>query len=204
LLGNSEVHVSKQSPIVPKDIDDLTEAELVTHFEKTMEHITSIKDLWSGLQRLEEIERTTSSGRNVGLFAHPLRLLFGVLKPKEGKRPEVASYFDALGDSDHGEDPEKFEPELLARRLTRVEHQQKIQVALDELQRHFADDTLHTGSLVMEPGLLALAMARTLSATNKAFKSTLAPVTDALREMTKRARAAAAEARAAKKAEAGK
>jgi len=56
----------------------------------------------------------------------------------------------------------------------------------------------------MEPGLLALAMVRTLSATNKTFKSTLAPVIDALRDMTKRARAGAAEARAKKKVETGK
>lgn len=52
----------------------------------------------------------------------------------------------------------------------------------------------------MEPGLLALAMARVLSATNKGFKSTLAPVIDKLRDMTKAARAGAAEARAKKKA----
>jgi hypothetical protein len=196
--------MSNPSPIPATDIDDLTEKELVARFEETAEHIEAIKALWPGLTRLEEIERTTSGGRTVSVFAPPLRLLFGVLRTKDGKPTEIAKYFDALGDTDHGEDPEKFEPELLARRLVRVEHQQKIQLALDDLQRHFADDSLHTGSQVMEPGLLALAMARTLSATNKAFKSTLAPVIDALREMTKHARAAAAEARAAKKAEAKK
>lgn len=194
----------KQSPIAAKDIDALTEAEIVARFKETTDHIEAIKALWPGLTRLEEIERTTSGGRSISVFSAPLRLLFGVLRTKDGKPTEIAKYFDALGDSDHGEDPEKFEPELLARRLVRVEHQQKIQVVLDELQRHFADDSLHTANQVMEPGLLALAMARTLSSTNKAFKSTLAPVIDALREMTKHARAAAAEARAAKKAEAGK
>jgi hypothetical protein len=55
----------------------------------------------------------------------------------------------------------------------------------------------------MEPGLLALAMTRTVSAGNKEFESTLAPVVDALRDMTKRSRAGAAEARAAKRAGAG-
>ena len=55
----------------------------------------------------------------------------------------------------------------------------------------------------MEPGLLALAMARTLSATNKELKSTLAPMIDTLRDMTKRSLAGAAEARAATRDEAG-
>jgi hypothetical protein len=69
----------------------------------------------------------------------------------------------------------------------RVEHEQKIQAALSDLQRHFADDVLHPANTVMEPGLLALAMPRMLSATNKGFKSTLAPVIDKLRDRTKAA-----------------
>ena len=52
----------------------------------------------------------------------------------------------------------------------------------------------------MGPGLLALSLAKVLSATNKTFKSILSPVTDALREMTKAARAGAAAAHAKKKA----
>jgi hypothetical protein len=187
-------------PPVPRDIDDLTEEEIVARFNETIPHIAAIKALWPGLQRLEEVERMTSGGRNLSQFTHPLGLLFTLLKPTSGKAPEMASFFDALGDEDHGDDPAKFEPELLSRRMLRVEYEQKIQVALDDLQRHFGDDVLHTGSQVMEPGLLALAMARTLSVTNKTFKSTLAPVIDALRAMTKRARAVAAEAREAKKA----
>ncbi len=47
-------------------------------------------------------------------------------------------------------------------------------------------------------------MAHTLSAANNAFKSTLAPVLDMLRDMTKRARAGAAEALTVMKAEARK
>lgn len=191
----------QQSPIIAKDIDELTEQEIVARYTETMTLIGSARALWPGLTRLEESERSTSAGRNVGLFSKPFRLLFGLLLPKDGQASELAKYFDALGDVDHGEDPEKFEPELLVRRLTRVEYEQKIQVELDDLQRHFADDVLHTGNLVMEPGLLALAMARTLSATNKAYRSTLAPLLDALREMTKRARASAAQKRATKKDE---
>ena len=190
----------KPSVISSKDIDDLTEAEIAARFTETTHHIDAINALWPGLKRLEETERTTSGGRNLGVFAPSLRLLFQLLAPVGGKQTDLARHFDALGDSDHGDDPEKFEPELLSRRIVRVEHEQKIQAALNELQRHFADDVLHTANTVMEPGLLALAMARVLSATNKGFKSTLAPVIDKLRDMTKAARAGAAEARAKKKA----
>ena len=193
----------KQPVVSSKDIDDLTEEELAARFTETTHHIDAIKALWPGLQRLEENERTTSGGRNLGVFTPSLRLLFQILEPVGGKQTELAKHFDALGDSDHGDDPEKFEPELLSRRIVRVEHEQKIQAALNDLQRHFADDVLHTASTVMEPGLLALAMARMLSATNKGFKSTLAPVIDKLRDMTKAARAGAAEARAKKKAGTG-
>ena len=192
--------MSKQSVASPQDIDDLSEAEIAARFTETTKHINAIKALWPGLKRLEEVERTSSGGRNLSVFAPPLRLLFAILKVKGGKNADLALHFDALGDEDHGDDPEKFEPELLERRIVRVEHEQKVQAALDDLQRHFADDVLHTGNLVMEPGLLALGMAKAMSATNKAFKSLLSPVTDALRDMTKAARAGAAEARAKKKA----
>jgi hypothetical protein len=192
--------MSKQSVVSPQDIDDLSEAEIAARFTETTRHIEAIKALWPGLQRLEEVERTSSGGRNLSVFSPPLRQLFGILKVKGGKNADLALHFDALGDEDHGEDPDKFEPDLLERRMVRVEHEQKVQAALEDLQRHFADDVLHTGNLVMGPGLLALAMARAMSATNKTFKSMLAPVIDALREMTKPARAGAAEARAKKKA----
>ena len=52
----------------------------------------------------------------------------------------------------------------------------------------------------MEPGLLVLAMVRVLSATNKGFRSTLAPVIDNIRDMMKAARSGVAEAHAKKKA----
>ena len=192
--------MTKQSVAIPQDIDDLSEAELDARSAETAKHIAAIKALWPGLKRLEEVERTSSGGRNLGLFTEPLGLLFGILKTPGPKQAELASHFDALGDEDFGADPEKFEPELLERRIVRVEHEQKIQAALEDLQRHFADDVLHTGNQVMVPGLLALALARTLSATNKVFKSILSPVIDALRNMTKAARVGAAAAVAKKKA----
>ena len=196
--------MSKQSVASSQDIDDLSEAEIAARYAETTRHIDAIRALWPGLTRLEEVQRTSSGGRNLSVFTPPLRLLFSILEGKREKQADLARHFDALGDEDHGEDPEKFEPELLERRIVRVEHEQKIQAALDDLQRHFADDVLYTGNMVMEPGLLALAMAKAMSASNKTFQSMLSPVIDALRNMTKAARAGAAEARAKKKAETGK
>jgi hypothetical protein len=196
--------MTKQSVASPHDIDDLTAAEITARSTETEKHIEAIRALWPGLQRLEEAERSVSKGRNLGVFTAPLRQLFKILKNKGAKEAELANHFNALGDEDFGADPEKFEPELLERRMLRVEAEQKIQATLDDLQRHFADDVLHTGNQVMVPGLLALALASTLSATNKTYKSLLAPVIDALREMTKAARAGGVAARAKKKAAAEK
>lgn len=196
--------MSKQSVAAPHDIDDLTADEIAARSTETDKHIDAIRALWPGLERLEEAERNISGGRNLGVFAGPLRQLFKILKDKGTKGAELANHFNALGDEDFSDDPEKFEPDLLERRMLRVEAEQKIQAALDDLQRHFADDVLHTGNQVMVPGLLSLALARTLSATNKTYKSLLAPAIDALREMTKAARAGGVAARAKKKAAAGK
>ncbi|MEP7124964.1 MAG: hypothetical protein ABJE95_28805 [Byssovorax sp.] len=188
----------------PHDIDDLSAEEIAARKAQTDVHVQAIRDLWPNLQRLEEIDRTSSGGKNLSSFVPALLQLFAILRGKDPKEVELASQFNALGDEDFGDDPEKFEPELLERRILRVAAEQKIQASLDDLQRHFADDVLHTGNQVMAPGLLALALARTLSATNKKYKSLLAPVIDKLREMTKAARAGAANAVAKKKAAAGK
>ena len=195
--------MSKTIPTIIQDIDELPEEELTSRFDQTIAHLDAIRVLWPGLFRLDEGQRNSSPGKSLSVFADPLHKLFNVLKPKDGKAPEIAKYFDALGDEDFGIDPEKFESELLARRLIRVEFEQKVVAVLTDLLRHFGDDALYTGAQVVVPGLLALEMARTLSKTNATFRSLLAPVLDALREMTKAARAGAADARAAKKAGGG-
>ena len=71
-----------------------------------------------------------------------------------------------------------------------------------DLAKHFnglGDDALHTGAMVVAPGMMAIALPRTLAGSSAAHRSVLAPVLDAFRALTKAARASAAEARAAKK-----
>jgi hypothetical protein len=187
-----------QATTTAVDLDRLTQAELEELEEKTAEHIQAIKALWSGAVRLEEAERRTSVGRNLPALSGPLQRLFGALR----ESPDLAKAFDVLGGQDHGDDPDRFEIELLERRLGRVQAQRRMADALQDVARHLDDDALVTSEQVVSPGLLALGLARTLGKTNPAFRSALAPVLDAFRELTKRARSKRAENAAARKADA--
>ncbi len=185
----------QQTPIA--DADDFSAAEIDARVAQTLAHVEAIKQLWPGLRRLSAAERRESVGRSLGVMAPVLGLLFGVLAPEGQPAPAVAKAFDVLGAQDHGDDPDRFEAALLARRLHRARAEQKVQEALGGLARHFGDDVIHVGELVVGPGLLALGLAKNLAKARPEFASALAPVLDALRAMTKRARsrvAAGAEA----------
>jgi hypothetical protein len=198
--GTMEAPVTKQSVVIPKNIDDLTKAELDVLFEESNHQLDILEARWAGLVKQTEQERTHSVGRSLGVLSAPLHLLFNLLMPKNGKESDLLKFFSGLGDADFGDDPEKFEPELLSRRLYRVEYEQKIQERFVKLARSFGDDALHTGEMVIGPGMMALALARTLALSSAAHRAVLAPVLDAFSALTKRARARSAEARAEKKA----
>ena len=170
------------------DIDDLTEQDLDDRLARTQALIAQILALWPGLVRLAEDERRTSAGQSLTTLASPLGALFAVLAPPNQPVPAIAKAFDVLGAQDQGKDPESFEAALLARRLYRAEAEQKIVAALDALSRHFADDVINTGEMVVGPGLLALDLARSLAKAKPEFGSLLAPVLDGFRNMTKQAR----------------
>ncbi|MEO5728588.1 MAG: hypothetical protein ABI134_32740 [Byssovorax sp.] len=187
------------SPIVVKKIDELSKAELDVLFEESNQELDKLEARWAGLVKQTEQERARSIGRSLGVLGGPLGLLLDILMPKNGKESDLAKHFNGLGDADFGEDPDKFEPELLSRRLHRVEYEQQLQARFEKMARHFGDDALHTGAMVVAPGMMAIALARTLAGSSAAHRSVLAPVLDAFRALTKAARASAAEARAAKK-----
>jgi hypothetical protein len=190
--------MAKHRLTVNKDIDDLSEGELQSNFDQTIQDIATIRARWPGLVRLEESARKTHPGRAVFVLTPALTKLFGILVGNDGKPTDVAKHFDSLGEADHGTDPAKFEADLLARRLKRVQCEQKIQEELDDLARHFGDDALNTGGLVVGPGAAALGLARALAVSSATMRSIFAPVLDTFRELTKAARAAAAETRAKK------
>jgi hypothetical protein len=116
-----------------------------------------------------------------------------LLVARKGEDPPLAKIFHVLGEEDRGSDPERFEPELLLRRIERVEAQQKVLEALGTFSRHLADDVLNTSEMVVAPGLLAIELARSVSKANAEHRSALAPVLDAFRNMTKSARRRRAE-----------
>ncbi|KYF78916.1 hypothetical protein BE17_26475 [Sorangium cellulosum] len=172
----------------PTDVDQLSSAHIEERVEKTLEHIEAIRALWPGLERLEEGQRRRSVGRSLGVLGPPLAKLFALLRPRDGKDSALARSFHVLGDQDDGNDPERFEVELLERRLKRAVAEQKVADALEDLARHLDDDALATGEMVIGPGLAALDLARTIARQNATFRAVLAPVLDDFRAMTKQAR----------------
>lgn len=173
----------------PIDADRLTREQLDARAEETARDIDKIKARWPGLKNLEKSERRRSPGRSLAVLATPLAALFTVLL----KNPQLSRLFDVLGDQDEGEDPERFEVELLDLRLARARAEEKIADALHELGRNMDDDAIATAATVVIPGLRALELARTLSKGSAANRSLLAPALDAFREMTRRARKAREE-----------
>ncbi|APR76548.1 Hypothetical protein A7982_01895 [Minicystis rosea] len=165
------------------DIDQLTPDQIAARVQETESHIEAIRALWPGLERLDEARRRTSPGKSVGILGGPLSVLFGVLR----QNPTLAKAFDVLGDQDDGEDPDRFEVDLLDRRLTRAGAEEKIADTLRDLARHMDDDALATAESVVVPGLRALELARTLSKGNGTTRSLLYPVLDAFRQLTKSA-----------------
>ncbi|AUX20537.1 uncharacterized protein SOCEGT47_010090 [Sorangium cellulosum] len=178
----------KQSVQDPTDVDQLSAAQIDERVEKTLEHIEAIRALWPGLERLEEAQRKRSVGRSLGVLGPPLAKLFAVLRPRDGKESALARSFHVLGDQDDGADPERFEVELLERRLKRALAEQKVADALEDLARHLDDDVLATAETVIGPGLAALDLARTIARQNAGSRAILAPVLDDFRAMTKQAR----------------
>jgi hypothetical protein len=181
-----------------KELDELTRDELDERLTLTMHHLDEIRRLWPGMVRLPEIERRSSMGRMLSQLGPQLRLLFDVLLDKDGEEPPIARMFHVLGSLDQGNDPDRFEAALLARRLDRIEVEQKVLDALSDLARHFGDDVLNTGEMVIGPGLLALELARSVSKSNPEFRALLAPALDAFRDMTKNARRRLTEQRSDK------
>lgn len=177
--------------------DDLTPDEIADHLAITHRHLVEAEAQWPGLVSLPADDRNGNLGKLVAQLSPALRALFDALTPVPGEDPhttkskqKLLTVFNAtVGDADRGHDPEVFEVALLATRLTRVEAEQAIVNKLEKMRKHFADDLLNTGEMVVGPGLQAIDVARTISSARPEFRSLLAPVLNALKDMTKDARA---------------
>jgi len=180
---------------IVKPVDQLTEEELDQLYSETLDEIAALKKRWRGLVQLTDKQRENHPGKQLGGQTPALSALFSILLPdkhddeeKAKTRSKLAKHFDAFGDKDGGVDPERFEADLLGRRLRRIAAQQKVADELGKLSRLISDDVLHTSEVVLIAGSSALDMVRTLAAGNATYSQFLAPVTNALRDMTKAAR----------------
>ena len=187
--------------------DDYTAQQIAQQCDATLQLLVDVDAIWPGLVSLKEADRVGNVGKLIARLAPALRALFAALQPVAGEaaattalKKKAAAIFDAaLGDADQGQNPDVFEVDLMVRRLDRIEAQQKIVAKLAELQKKFADDIINTGELVVGPGLKATELAKSLATGNADFASLLAPVQNALGDLTKQARAALAASRAAAK-----
>ncbi len=124
--------------------------------------------------------------RDTALYAR----LFDII---EGS--QICGAFDALGAKDNGEDPQRFETEVLRARLQWVDHLSEVSTGLRFLADRLDDEALHVGAETALPALLALELARVLAKSNATFRGAIAPVLDELSAMTLAARNALAAAR---------
>ncbi len=185
------------SPQATKAVDQLSQEELDQLYKDTLDEIAALRNRWRGLVQLTDKQRENHPGRNLGAQVPALSALFSILLPnkhddkeKAASRTKLAAHFDAFGDKDGGTDPDRFEADLLARRIHRIGLEQKVAEELGKLSRLMSDDALHTSEVVLLAGSSALDMVRTLAAGNTTYSQMLAPVTNALRDLTKAARAA--------------
>lgn len=200
------------SPVQSLIADDLSSTEIAARRALTLKLFVDAEAQWPGLVQLQTADRTGNVGKLVARLDPALRALFAALTPVAGEaaavtavKKKAAAVFDAaLGAADGGKDPEVFEVDRLVARLDRIHAEQEIAAKLGELKKKFDDDVMNTGELVVEPGLKATDIAKSLSASNADFHSLLAPALNALGDLTKAARAALAAARAAAAAPAAK
>jgi hypothetical protein len=195
-----------KQPPPTKDIDNLSDEEFDALLAEAKEQLQALRGRFRGLMQLSEKDRKNHPGASLGQLSAPLKALFETLLPNKhdsadvaAQRAKLAASFDAFGDKDQGNDPERLEVELLLRRMRRAKAQQELAEEFVAFGRLLADDALHTGGIVFLVGQNALELARGL--VNSIYAPLLAPVYDELRNMTKAARAKLDELRKNKKPE---
>lgn len=198
----TEVLMPLTTPAPDTMADDFSLEEIAAQKQSTLEAINAIGALWAGLVSLEKEGRSGNAGKAITSLTPALRLLFTALVPQPGEdarrvatKKKAATVFNVtLGDADHGKQDDTFEADLLLRRLERVDAQHDIADALRALAKRFDDDALNTANTIVDPGLRGIELARGM-ASNPEFQSLLAPVINALSDLTRAARAAQANAR---------
>lgn len=167
----------------------------VSHADRVARSVALLDELealWPGLRRLDKTTRKNHPGLAMFALLPQARLLLGILTAPSGgdaNRAALVKSFDAFGASDGGDDPARFEADLLARRLDEVEAMQGVADRMTALARALNDDALVGAAVVLPAVTSGLGHARNLAKSLPAYRSLLAPLLDSLRAMTDATRA---------------
>jgi len=177
---------SSPSPKAPEGADRHTQA---------LARVAEVKALYPEARSLMDEERSRSLGRLVYRDATLYAQLFDTIDGSS-----IRAAFDALGAHDQGDDPSRFETDVLRARLQQVAGLSSVSKSLRELADLLDDEALQVGADTAVPALMALELARVLARNNAEFRGKIAPVLNALGAMTAAARQALAANRAAESA----
>jgi hypothetical protein len=175
----------------PATVFNMPIATLRTNVAAAIDHVEQIKILLPGLLTLTNEDRRNSSGKfrdgeTRGFYD---LIAFAIANPQ---------YFDGLADRDQGQDPTRFEPELIRDRLERRDLLAQFAAPAEDLSTKASDSVLHLGDLT-KPVLSAVyGIARALAKQNEVVRSAIAKLIDfyggvARRAAETRARNAEAE-----------
>lgn len=175
------------TPIDALDIDMLDES-----LRDSVALLDDVLDRWPGMVRLTVAERDANTGYLLPRYAQGFVLLF-----KAASTPALAPVLAPLAAVDDGEDPERFEAELLLRRIARVEKMRALADALRKALARVDDEVAHTSDRVVTTGMRVLTVARAVAAHNPQVRSAIAPALDHFTDLTADARRALARKAAA-------
>ena len=179
----------KKTHARPIDLETISMAEFKKRLERGKQVARELRQMFPGQVVLTADERIHSEGKlRDGESAVLHVVLDGVdLAPH---------YFAALADSDLGNDPERFETDLLRDRLARRDLLNQLAVEVGAAFTALTDTVLDLGSRVRPVTLAAYRMAKSISKADKKLSTAIAPAIDFYAKPARRA----AETRANKKA----
>lgn len=148
--------------------------------------IVTLRAVWPELTQLTTAPRSRSTGRLLSHYEAPLRALFAA-----ASAPQFASTFALLKVADERGNMVNFDADRAIANLERALAVRSAAASLRALADEMDDDVLHHGSVVVDAGLVALEVARTLARYNPEFRALVGHGLDGFTAMTSAARRAA-------------
>ena len=150
----------------PVTVDTMTLDVLEKKVTRVVALIAAIDEELPGLLSMSADDRNHSEGR---FRDKEEEALASVLDATEA----APQYFTVLADKDMGDDPKRFESEILRGRLARRNLLARVADAIDPLTAHIDDHLLHLGEKVRPVVLAAYHIAKPLSDHDEALASKL-------------------------------